>query len=140
MDGERERELRSVRRFLLQYNNSEVYESTLPRYLGKVRYMRYMYIAEGYLYADLVAARPKCAQTSNTLQARKSQTAKTVRIASSSTIKQSDMQLINISRSIQALPRKGAKVEEIQYLLTRHLRATATHIQIFDTIFQFGAW
>lgn len=32
-----------------------------------------------------------------------------------STIKQSDMQLINISRSIQALPRKGAKVEEIPF-------------------------
>lgn len=77
--------------------------------------MRYMYIAEGYLYADLIAARPRYAQTSNTLQARKSQTAKAVRIPSSSTIKQSDMQLINISRSIQALPRKGAKVDEIPF-------------------------
>lgn len=44
MDGEREGDLRSVRLFSLQYNNSEVYESTLPRYLGKVRYMRYIYL------------------------------------------------------------------------------------------------
>lgn len=76
-----------------------------------------MYLAEGYLYADLIAARPRYLMHKHQILYKlvKVRRQRQSEYLPPSTIKQSDMQLINISRSIQALPRKGAKVEEIPF-------------------------